>query len=357
MTKQTNQKNSYTVAIIGAGPIGLELAIALQRAGVEYVQFEAGQIGQTLSWWPRETYFFSTTERIELAGVPIQNTVQQRTTGEEYLAYLRALVEQFDLQIHTYEPVERIEAISTGFRLTTKTKSGENIYLSQKVVFAKGDMDAPNLLHIPGEELPHVSHYFTDPHKYFRRRLLIVGGKNSAIETALRCWRAGSRVTISYRRSEFDPESVKEHLLPDVLTQIKLGNIGFLPETRPIEITPEKVVLECTDGERMHFPADFVLLHTGFRANSSLLKMAGVQLIGDQDAPQFNPETMETNVPGIYLAGTVAAGTQSHYHLFIENCHVHVGRVVAAITGKYPDKLGTIPERRYELVFKDFQAN
>jgi thioredoxin reductase (NADPH) len=351
------KKLNHSIAVIGAGPIGLELAVAFQRAGVDYVQFEAGQIGQTISMWPRETYFFSTTERIEIAGVPIQNRTQQRTTGEEYLAYLRAIVEQFDLPVHSYEPVLDIQAASAGFRLTTQTSTSEAEYLCQKIVFAKGDMDAPNRLDIPGEDLPHVSHYFVDPHKYFRKRLLIVGGKNSALETALRCWRAGSQVTISYRRSEFDRQVVKEQLLPDVLTQIKLGNIAFLPETQPVEITPGNVVLECASGNRIVQTADFVLLHTGFRANSSLLKRVGVELNGAQEIPQFNPDTMETNVPGIYLAGTVAAGTQSRYRLFIENCHSHVGKIVQAVTGNYPDKLGTIPERQYELAFKDFQAN
>jgi thioredoxin reductase (NADPH) len=356
-TKNKNPNRNYQVAIIGAGPIGLELAVTFQRAGVNYVQFEAGQIGQTISWWSRETRFFSTTERIEIAGVPIQNTSQQRTTGEEYLAYLRSVVEQFDLPVHTYEPVVDIEPLSTGFRLYTRTNIGKGEYMCQKIVFAKGDMDAPNRLNIPGEDLPHVSHYFVDTHKYFRKRLLIVGGKNSALETALRCWRAGSQVTISYRRSEFNREVVKEHLLPDMLTQIKLGNINFLPETRLVEITPAKVVLECADGSRMVQPQDFVILHTGFRSDSSLLTKAGVQLNGDQEIPEFNPDTMETNVTGIFLAGTVAAGTQSHYRLFIENCHDHVGKIVHTITGKYPDKVGTIPERQYELAFKDFQAN
>jgi thioredoxin reductase (NADPH) len=357
MTSNKKLKQKHAVAVIGAGPIGLELAVAFQRAGVDYVQFEAGQIGQTISTWPRDTHFFSTTERIEIAGVPIQNRTQQRTTGEEYLAYLRAVVEQFDLLVHSYEPVLDIQATPAGFRLTTRTHTAEGEYLCQKIVFAKGDMDSPNRLDIPGEDLPHVSHYFVDPHKYFRKRLLIVGGKNSALETALRCWRAGSQVTISYRRSEFDPQVVKEQLLPDVLTQIKLGNIAFLPETQPVEITPGNVFLECAGGERMVQAADFVILHTGFRADSSLLKKAGVALNGAQEIPQFNPDTMETNVPGIYLAGTVAAGTQSRYRLFIENCHGHVGKIIQAMTGKYPDKLGTIPERQYELAFKDFQAN
>jgi thioredoxin reductase (NADPH) len=359
MTKDKNLKRypKYEVAIIGAGPIGLELAVAFQRAGVDYVQFEAGQIGQTISWWPRETRFFSTTERIEIAGVPIQNTSQQRTTGEEYLAYLRSVVEQFDLPVHTFEPVVNLERMPMGFRLLTRSQAGQREYLCQRVVFAKGGMDAPNLLNIPGEDLPHVSHYFVDVHQYFRRRLLIVGGKNSALETALRCWRAGARVTISYRRGEFDRDVVKEQLLPDVLTQIKLGNIGFLPETRLVEITPESVVLECADRTRMLHPADFVILHTGFQADSSLLKKVGVELNGDQEIPQFDPDTMQTNIPGIYLAGTVAAGTQSHYRLFIENCHTHVGKIVQAVTGEYPDKLGTIPSRQYELAFKDYQAN
>lgn len=349
---------SATIAIIGAGPIGLELAAVLKRLGADTLHFDAHQIGYTISWWPRNTYFFSTTERIELAGVPIQNRTQQRTTGEEYLAYLRSLVEQLDLQVNTYEPVVGIERRPEGFMLRTRPQTGERRYTCRYLVLAQGDMQQPNLLGIPGEDLPHVSHYFVDPHFYFRKRLLVVGGRNSAVEAALRCWRAGSRVTLSYRRARFDERIVKSHILPDLETQIKLGTIAFLPETRPLEITPAHVVLEhIPDGEQIVQPSDFVLLNTGFTADPGLFEMAGVHLLGEQRIPEFNPETMETNVPGVYVAGTAAAGTQKKYRLFIENCHIHVGKIAAALTGRWPEQLGTISERQYDLPVEDIQAN
>ena len=353
---------STEVAIIGAGPIGLEMAAALKGGSVDYLHFEARQIGHTMTWWPRETYFFSTTERVEIAGIPLQNTTQQRATGEEYLAYLRSVVEQLDLQVNTYEPVIDIQRQEDGFTLRTKSRTGEQNYFCRKLILAMGDMHAPNMLGIPGENLPHVSHYFEDPHKYFRKRLLIVGGRNSAVEAALRCWRAGSQVSISYRRATFDAKTVKNHILPDVLTQIELGNIGYYPETVPVEITLEKVVLKKMpgsedQGECIEVPADFLLLNTGFVQNPRLFELAGVNLVGDQRKPEFDPETMETNVPGLYVVGTAAAGTQKKFRLFIENCHVHVGKVFFALTGRWPEKLGTIPERQYEPPFEHIQAN
>lgn len=348
------------VAIVGAGPIGLELAAALKRSNVDYLHFEAQQIGYTMSWWPRNTHFFSTTERIEIAGIPLQNIYQDRATGEEYLAYLRSIVEQLDLQVRTYEPVCRIQPREDGFVLETQSQSKLRRYFAQKVVLAIGEMHAPNRLNIPGEDLPHVSHYFDDPHKYFRKRLLVVGGRNSAVETALRCWRAGSRVSISYRRDTFDIEIVKNHLLPDLLTQIESGNIAFYPGTAPVEITSEYVVLRKitpSSEEYIQVPADFVLLHTGFIQDPTLFQSAGIHLIGEQLRPEYNPETMETNVPGLFVAGTAAAGTQKRYKLFIENCHSHVAKIFCAITGEQPERIGTIPERQYEPPFETFQAN
>ena len=352
------------VAIVGAGPIGLELAASLKHAGVDYLQFDARQIGYTISWWPRNTYFFSTSERIAIAGIPIQNNHQQRSTGEDYLAYLRYVVEHLDLPVNTYEPVIDIQRLENGFLLRTHPQTGEKQYRCQRIVLAKGDMDLPNRLNIPGEELPHVSHYFHDPHQYFRKRLLIVGGRNSAVEAALRCWRAGSQVTISYRQAEFDKKKVKPWILPDLQTQIKNGHVDFLPQTIPVEITPKHVVLMPTDtngqsiaGDRIEQSTDFVLLCTGFVADVSLLEIAGVNLRGKDRIPEYDPETMETNVPGLYLAGTVAAGRQNRYTLFIENSHQHVGKIVKAVTGQWPEQLGTIASRWYELPYDAIQAN
>ncbi|HEX6291062.1 MAG TPA: NAD(P)-binding domain-containing protein [Herpetosiphonaceae bacterium] len=352
----------YDLAIIGAGPIGLELAVCCKRAGIDYIQLDARQIGYTLTWWPRNTHFFSTTERLALAGVPIQNNHQQRITGEEYLAYLRGIVEQFDLQINTYEPVTSLERASDEFVLTTQPLTGERCYRSRRVVLAIGDMHGPNRLHLPGEHLPHVSYYFRDPHDYFRRKLLIIGGKNSAVEAALRCWRAGAQVTLSYRRAQFDEQRVKHWLLPDLMAQIEAGTIGFLPETIPVEITATHVVLASTasrdaSDEPILHPTDFVLLNTGFRGEQHLLEMIGVEIRGENRVPVFDPATMETNIPGLFLAGTVAAGIQQRYTLFIENSHEHVGKIITTITGRWPERLGSIPSRNYDLAFERIESN
>ncbi len=354
----SNESEIFDVAIIGAGPIGLELAVSLKLAGVNYIQFDARQIGYTMSWWPRNTSFFSTSERIAIAGVPIQNNHQGRITGEEYLAYLRGVVEQFDLCINSYEKVTGLQRGDIGFVIDTETLAGPRQYRAKAVVLAKGDMDQPNRLHIPGEDLPHVTHYFRDPHDYFRRRLLVVGGKNSAVEAALRCWRAGAEVAVSYRREVFSAR-VKEHIRPDLVAQIENGNIKFFAETVPVEITPEHVVLQSVlRDEQVVHPADFVLLATGYRADMSLFEAAGVELEGPRRIPKFNPETMETNVPGLYVAGTTTAGErQDRYRVFIENSHEHVAKIVQALTGHRPEKLGTVPARQYRLALKDFEAN
>lgn len=352
----------YDVAIIGAGPIGLEVAVCFKQAGIDYIQFDANQLGHTLTWWPRNTYFFSTTERIEIAGIPIQNNHQQRITGEEYLAYLRGVVEQFDLRINTYEPVTALTREGDGFLITTRPLVGEQHYRSRRVVVAIGDMHYPNKIGVPGEDLPHVSHYFRDPHDYFRRRLLIVGGRNTAVEAALRCWRAGVQVTLSYRRARFDEQRVKHWLLPDIYAQIEAGTIRFLPETTPVEITPGHVLLAPVGDaqfnvDRIEHPTDFVLMATGFRGDQSLLEQVGVRREGDNRVPVFNPDTMETNVPGLYLAGTVAAGIQQHYTLFIENSHEHAGKIVRTLTGRWPERLGSVAARSYALPLEDIITN
>lgn len=347
----------YEVAIIGAGPIGIELAACLRLAGVRYLHLDAGQIGHTLTWWPRNTSFFSTTERLAVAGVPIQNNHQGRITGEDYLAYLRGVVEQFDLPINTYEPVAALERAGDGFALETRPLAGARRYRARRVVLAIGDMHYPNRLGVPGEDLPHVSHYFRDPHDYFRRRLLIVGGKNSAAEAALRCWRAGAQVTISYRRAQLDADRIKHWLLPDLLAQFAAGTIAFLPETTPIEIAPAHVLLAQAAGPPIELATDFVLLNTGFHGDQSLLERMGVELRGENRVPAFDPATMETNVPGLYLAGTVAAGVQQRYTLFIENCHAHAGAITQALTGRWPARLGGPAARNYELAFEQIQAN
>ena len=330
------------VAVIGAGPIGIETAIELQKSGIDYLHFDKGQIGSTIMRYPPGTVYFSSPERICIAGVPIPNVGQTKATKEEYLAYLRAVVMAFDLKIKSYEPVERIECQDGGgFVLHTTTSHGTvpHSYQAHNVVLAVGDMEFPRSLEVPGEKLPHVSHYVQDPHVYFGQTVLIVGGKNSAAEVALRCYRAGAQVSISYRGDQFDPKTIKYWIYPELTSLIKRGAITAYFSSRPSRITPTHVTLNTIGGdvtESIDVPADFVLLLTGYRPDQSLFEKLGIQREGDQQAPVFHAETMETNVPGVYVAGTATAGEQLHYRLFIENCHIHARRIANALSRQRP---------------------
>lgn len=326
----------HHVVIVGAGPIGLELAAVLRQLGVDPLHLEAGAIGQTITWYPKQARFFSSPERIAIAGVPLVSPDQSKASREEYLAHLRGVVRQFELSIATHEPARRI-ARNDDATFTVHTP--RRTVTCDHLVLAVGDMHLPRELGIPGEDLPHVSHYFDEPHAYFGRRLLIVGGRNSAAEAALRCHRAGAKVAISYRGEGFENSSIKYWLLPELQSLIKHGEIGFYPNTQPTRITDAQVELldtSAAEQQRSTIDADHVLLLTGYKQDKTLFEMAGVELVGEQRAPKLAPETMQTNVPNLYIAGTAAAGTQQRFKLFIENCHIHALRIAKAITGQTP---------------------
>jgi thioredoxin reductase (NADPH) len=334
---QINEKTQ--VAIIGAGPTGVELAVALTQAGIPFLLFDAGQIGQTIAWWPKHTRFFSTSERIAIPGLPLTIFDQQHPTNDDYLAYLRGVVQQFDIQVHAYEPILDVQHLSDGdFMLITEKKGIRQYYQAAFVVLATGGMAEPRMLNIPGEDLPHVSHYLNDPHDYFQQELLVVGGRNSAVEYALRCWRAGAKVTLSYHKPELLKTSIKPVLLQDLETVVREGKLRFLPGTVPVEITMQEVLLAATDefgtqkaDEITHLPFDFVLLCTGYQADMTLFSQLGVDLLGTEHTPRYDPETMESNVPGVFVLGTAAGGTQSKFMHFIETSHAHVPKILAAI--------------------------
>lgn len=322
------------ILIVGAGPVGIELAVAVKRAGLDYVQLDAEQVGSTISWFAPQTHFFSSPERIAIAGVPLQTLDQSKATREEYLTYLRSVVMQFDLHVHTFERVSSISRHDGRFIVLSSGVSGERRWIARRVVLVIGDMHRPRLLGVPGENRPNVSHYFADPHLYFRRRVLIVGGKNSAVEAAIRCVRVGAKVTLSYRGAELDAEHVKAWLMPDILGMIRDGRIEFLPLTSVREIGEENVILEIAGGGRRDVATDTVLLLTGYEQDPTLFEQVGVRLLGEGRRPLFNEQTMETNVPGLFVAGTAVAGTQlAGVKHFIETSHVHVERIIAALTG------------------------
>lgn len=326
----------HRVILVGAGPIGIELHVVLKRMGVDVLHLEAGAIGQTITWYPRQARFFSSPERIAVAGVPLISPDQSKATREEYLAHLRGVVRQFDLPIATHEPVRRVERTDDGmFTVNTTRRSAT----CEHLVLAIGDMHLPRELGIDGEDRPHVSHYFDEPHAYYGRELLIVGGRNSAAEAALRCHRAGAKVSMSYRGESLEDNGIKYWLLPELNSLIKHGEIKFYPNSQPTKITDTQVELLDTSAAEQQtttIDAEHVLLLTGYLQDKTLFEMAGVELIGDQRAPKFDPATMQTNVEHLYIAGTAAAGTQQRFKLFIENCHIHALRIAKTITGEDP---------------------
>jgi len=357
-------KPDAEVAIVGAGPIGIELAGAFKREGVPYLHFEAEQIGHTISRYARFTRFFSSPERLAIAGIPIQTPDQEQTTGEVYLSYLRSVVEILDLDIQTFERVIEVMPLQSdddreGYLVRTQTRTAEHEYLVRKVVFANGDMAHATALGIPGEDLPHVSHFFLDPHLYFRKKLLVVGGRNSAMEAALRSFRAGAKVALS-TRGDLDPKHLNSRLHLEMSILTRKGYVEYLPNTVPVEIRAESVLLKTTeshDSDGPHTfeqPADFVLLNTGYTADTSLLRSLGVEF-DNEGIPSSNPETLETNVRGIYVAGTAVGGEQHRYHIFIGTAHIHTARIFRAITGSDTTWYGTIPSRRYPFFLSDIQ--
>lgn len=359
----SNAKTITDIVIIGAGPIGIELAIAFERLGASYLLIEAKQIGHAFSLWPPHTHFYSTPEHVALAGIPVHNLDQQPISGDQYLAYLRTLVEMFNLNLKNYEPVTTVKRNGNTFEVHTKPARGAQIYRAKYVIFASGGMAGPRLLNIPGENLPNVSHYFPGPHRYFRTDIMVVGGRNSAVESALRCWRAGACVTISYRRPDFDFERIKPHLAMDLQDRLRKNEIAFLPSTIPVAVSPTHISLAdiknngTVNGQTMDHQIDFVLLCTGFVADMTLLDEAGVKLLGETQAPEFNNRTMETNIPNLFVAGTAVGGTQSRFQHFISTSHDHVAKIVKAITGTIPDQLGTIPARNNAVTWEEVKAN
>ena len=338
------------VAIVGGGPIGLELAVAAAREGLTYAVFEAVQIGHTISWWAPQTRWFSSNERIAIAGVPLESADQSKSTREQYLAYLRSVVRQFDLKVQTFARVTDIQGgVSEGFSVAFERRGIAAAVRARAVVLAIGGTDFPKRLGVPGEDLPHVDSYFREPHQYFGRRVLIVGGRNSAVEAALRATAAGAEVAISYRGPHLPRESIKYWLLPEIEGMIRSGRVKAYFGTTPEWIAADAVRLRRLPGVEVpedmqppdrggeafwDQPADDVLSLIGYQQDKRLLRRCGVELAGETQRPVFDEATMMTNVPGIYVAGTAIAGTQSsRYRVFVENCHDHVGRIIRSLRG------------------------
>jgi thioredoxin reductase (NADPH) len=318
--------NLRDVVIIGAGPAGLAAAIAARKAGLSYIVVEKGALVNSLLHYPTEMVFFTTPELMEIGGLPFTSP-NDKPSRMEALRYYRRVTDTYDLDI-VFD--ERVAAVTReegmpdargSFAVDTQSIHGvRRTFHGRTVVFATGAYDFANMMGIPGEDLPHVSHYFTSPHPFYRKRVVVVGGKNSAAEAALELYRAGAKVTVVHRREALG-DSIKYWVKPDIENRIREGSIAARFNTRVVEIRPTSVVVE-QDGERDEIPADGVFLLTGYISDNSLLKASGVELNPDTSGPHHDPETFETNVPGLYVIGAMVAGKASG-RIFIENGRFH----------------------------------
>lgn len=320
------------VVIIGAGPAGLAAAIAGTRAGLSAVVVEKGALVNSLLHYPADMVFFTTPELLEIGGFPFVSPYE-KPTRQEALRYYRRVTDACGLDVVFDTRVTGLARAADGTFIVTSTGAGGSSreWRARAVVLATGAYDVPNVLGVPGEDLPHVSHYYREPHPYYRRRVVIVGGKNSAAEAALELYRAGASVTLVHRHAALG-ESIKYWVRPDIDNRIREGAVQARFNTRVVEITPADVALDGPGGSTRE-PADAVLLMTGYRSDTALVRAAGAAIDEAEGAPIHDPDTFETTVPNLFLAGAVVAGRQSG-RIFIENGRFHGEVVIREIAGR-----------------------
>jgi thioredoxin reductase (NADPH) len=337
------------VVIVGAGPSGLAAAIAAKHQGLDYLVVEKGVLVNSIFNFPTHMVFFTTPELLEIGGLPLV-TPYDKPMRLEALRYYRRVVDTYQLQISFHEEVLSIDPPPTDapageriFEMTTRSHLGvRRVRLARAVVLAIGYYDLPNYLGIPGEDLPHVNHYYTDAHPYYRQRVVVVGGKNSAAEAALELYRGGAHVTLVHRHATLG-DSIKYWVRPDIENRIKEGAIAARFEACVVEIRPTAVIIEkrasagSEQAVREEIPAEGVFLLTGYHPDAELMARAGVQIEPETLAPALNQETFETNVPNLFLAGGCVAGKATG-NIFIENGRFHGEKIIKVLA----DRLGRV---------------
>jgi thioredoxin reductase (NADPH) len=321
------------VIIVGAGPSGLATAIAAKQLGLDYQVIEKGALVESIRRFPVNMVFFTTPELLEIGGIPLTSPFEKPTRAEA-LRYYRKVNDTFDLHISLHEEVLSVERDDSGpepiFAIETRTLRGlKRVREARHVVLAMGYYDIPNRLDVPGEDLPHVSHFYVEAHPFYRQRVVIVGGKNSAAEAALELYRNGAHVTLVHR-GETLGDSIKYWVRPDIDNRIKEGSIAARFNARVTEITPTAVTIQNQDGGSEEIPAEGVLLLTGYRADPEFLRRAGVKVDETTLEPSLNPDTFESNVPGLFVAGGQIAGRKTGT-IFIENGRFHGEKIAQAI--------------------------
>ncbi|HLK02923.1 MAG TPA: YpdA family putative bacillithiol disulfide reductase [Candidatus Acidoferrum sp.] len=322
---------TYDVICIGAGPTGLACAIEAVRAGMKALVIDKGALCNSIYHYPVNMYFFTTPELLEIGDLPLV-CAAEKPTRVEALKYYRKAAEHYSLELRLYEAVVRLEGKDGDFTVVTKTEKGiEQKYAGKKVVIATGYYDLPNMLGVPGEELPHVSHYYTEPHEFWNQDVVVIGGRNSAAEAALDLYRNGARVTLVHRNAELG-STIKYWVRPDIENRIKAGQVNALFHTLVKAITRDEVIVENGAGEK-RLPARQVFALTGYHPDFTFIESFGVKLDAQTKKPALDPETLESNVPGLYLAGVVIGGRHTS-EIFIENGRFHGKQIINALKGK-----------------------
>lgn len=315
------------ILIIGAGPIGLNCALEAQNNNLKYLIVEKGTIVNSLYHYPLYMRFFSTAEKLEIDSIPFITT-SPKPGRQDALEYYQGIARQKELNIHLYEKVLNVSKNKGIFDIET-TKAN---YQARNVVIATGFYDIPNLMNVPGENLPKVKHYYTEPYPYARQKIVVVGSSNSAVDAALETYRKGAEVTMIIRHSEIS-KSVKYWVKPDIENRIAEGAIKAHFNAEILEIKERSVVFKSEDQQIREIENDFVLAMTGYLPDFDFLKNSGIELKGDCMNPSYNPETMETNIPNLYLAGVVCGGKDTHLW-FIENSRIHANMIINHILSK-----------------------
>jgi thioredoxin reductase (NADPH) len=313
------------LVIVGAGPSGLAAAIEASRRGLKYVVLEKGCVTNSIFHFPAHMVFFTTPELLEIGGMPLV-CEREKPTRNEALKYYRRVVGTFGLNIRQYEPVDSLERAGDR-RFQVRTQA--NVYTARNVAIAIGYYDTPNKLGVPGEDLPHVSHYYTEPHSFYDRDVVVIGGKNSAAEAALDLYRAGARVSLVHRKPELG-STLKYWVRPDIENRLKAGEIASFLNATVLEITASAVRIS-QNGATREIPAAQVFALIGYCTTPRFFEQLGVQVHPETLRPQHDPATFETNVPGVFVVGSASAG-RLNGEIFIENGRLHGERIVRAIT-------------------------
>jgi thioredoxin reductase (NADPH) len=321
----------YDIICVGAGPTGLATAIEARRAGMRPLVIDKACLCNSIFHYPVNMVFFTTPELLEIGDLPLV-TAAEKPTRVEALKYYRRAAEHYELELRLYELVRRVDGSDGDFTVVTQTEKGiEQRYRSRKIAVATGYYDLPNLLGVPGEDLPHVSHYYTEPHEFWNQDVVVVGGKNSAAEAALDLYRNGARVTLVHRDAELGA-TIKYWVKPDIENRIKAGQIQALFQTEVREITGHGILVRNTGGEK-RLPARQVFILTGYHPDFSFIESLGVRLDPVTRKPALDPNILESNVPGIHLAGVVIGGRHTG-EIFIENGRFHGKQIIEALSAR-----------------------